>query len=223
MKSKIHLNRNHKTVIFSKNLLLMFLISAFSYSYAQVNFEKGMDKAFELWQSDKPDEAINLFERIANAQKDNWLPHYYIVQINSIKSWNVKDETVLKAQLEKAQEHLNTAMALSKNNPELMVMQGQIYTNWIAFDGRTYGMKYSAKITELYKKAYSIDPKNPRVALCKADWAMGSAKYFGQDPKPFCQQIEASIAMFDSYETEGKYYPNWGKDRAQEVVKECKE
>ena len=62
-----------------------------------------------------------------------------------MKSWNVKEETQLKAQLDKAQEHLNTAMALSKNNPELMVMQGQIYTNWIAFDGRTYGMKYSVK------------------------------------------------------------------------------
>ena len=70
-----------------------------------------------------------------------------------MKSWNVKEETQLKAQLDKAQEHLNTAMALSKNNPELMVMQGQIYTNWIAFDGRTYGMKYSAKVSELYIKS----------------------------------------------------------------------
>lgn len=206
-----------------KKSLTLMLLFVFCIMQSQTNFEKGMDKAFELWSANKTEEAVNLFERIANAEKDNWLPHYYIAQINSIKSWNVKDETVLKAQLDKAQEHLNTAMTLSKNNPELLVMQGQVYTNWIAYDGRTYGMQYAAKVTELYNKAYSIDSKNPRVNMCKADWAMGSAKYFGQDPKPFCEQVEASIAMFDNYKTESKYHPNWGKNRAEEVVRECKE
>ena len=118
-----------------KKIVLIICLVIFNFTQAQSNFEKGMDKAFELWQSDKADEAINLFERIANAEKDNWLPHYYIAQINSLKSWNEKDETALKAQLDKAQEHLNTAMIISKNNPELLVMQGQIYTNWVAFDG----------------------------------------------------------------------------------------
>ncbi|GGI58007.1 tetratricopeptide repeat protein [Winogradskyella haliclonae] len=206
-----------------KKIVLIICVGIFSFTKAQSNFEKGMDKAFELWQSDKVDEAVNLFERIANAEKDNWLPHYYIAQINSLKSWNEKNETVLKVQLDKAQEHLNTAMSLSKNNPELLVMQGQIYTNWVAFDGSTYGMKYAAKITELYNKAYSIDATNPRVAMCKADWAMGSARYFGQDTKPFCEQVVASIAMFDSYKPESEYHPNWGRKRAEQVVKECKE
>ena len=206
-----------------RNLLTLAAIILFGFIQAQGNFEKGMDKAFELWQADKIEAAENLFERIANAEKDNWLPHYYIAQINSLKSWNVKDATLLKAQLDKAQAHLDIAMKISENNPELMVMQGQVYTNWIAYDGMTYGIKYAAKVTELYNKAYTIDAENPRVALCKADWAMGSAKYFGQDAKPFCKQVEASIAMFDSYELENKYHPKWGKNRALNVVKECKE
>ena len=205
-----------------KHLITSVLFIAFGMLSAQSNFKKGMEKAFELLQSDKLDEAINLFERIANAEKDNWLPHYYIAQINSMKSWNVKEETQLKAQLDKAQEHLNTAMALSKNNPELMVMQGQIYTNWIAFDGRTYGMKYSAKVSELYNNAYKLAPKNPRVVMCKADWAMGSARYFGQDPKPYCKELESSLALFDAFEAESKYHPNWGKNRAKEALKPCK-
>ncbi|TCK68858.1 hypothetical protein DFQ05_0368 [Winogradskyella wandonensis] len=206
-----------------KNLLILLVILLTGITDAQTNFEKGMDKAFQLWNADKTEEAQNLFERIANAEKKNWLPHYYIAQINSLKSWNEKDETVLKAQLDKAQEHLNIAMALSPNNPELLVMQGQIYTNWVAFDGRTYGMKYAAKVSELYAKAYALAPKNPRVVMCKADWAMGSARYFGQDPTPFCKELEGSIDLFDSFEPESKYHPNWGKNRAQEAVKPCKE
>ena len=52
-------------------------------------------------------------------------------------------------------------MALSENNPELLVMQVQVLTNWVVFDGATYGMKYAGKITALYEKASSLDSKNP--------------------------------------------------------------
>lgn len=172
--------------------------------------------------ANKIENALNLFERIGNAEADEWLPHYSIAQINSIRSWNEKDETVLKSQLDKAQEHLNTAMAISPNNSELLVMQAQIYTNWVAFDGSTYGMKYAAKVTELCAKAKALAPNNPRAAFCSADWAMGSARYFGQDKAPFCKDIKASVALFDSYERESKLHPNWGKERAQELSNQCK-
>ncbi len=206
-----------------KQLIIIILLLVSSIGNAQTNFEKGMQKAFELWQNDQTDEALNMFERIANAETDEWLPHYYIAQINSLKSWNVKDEAVLKAQLDKAQEHLNTAMAISKDNPELMVMQAQVLTNWVAFDGMTYGMKYSAKISELYRKAYELDPNNPRVAFGKAEWGMGSARYFGQDTTPYCEEMERSIELFTNFKPESAIHPNWGKERAEEVVKSCKE
>ncbi|MDH3323732.1 MAG: hypothetical protein OEM04_12120, partial [Flavobacteriaceae bacterium] len=141
-----------------KHLITIALILITIITNAQNNFEKGMQKAFELWGSNQWEEAENLFERIANAEPQQWLPHYYVAQMNSLKSWNLKDETILKAQLEKAQEHLDAAMNISENNPELLVMQAQVLTNWVAFDGQTYGMKYSAKVTELYAKAYTIAP-----------------------------------------------------------------
>lgn len=206
-----------------KNVILVFFLVISGLVNAQTQFEKGMQKAFDLWSSDKTDEALNLFERISKAEKDNWLPHYYIAQINSLKSWNEKDATVIKTQLDKAQEHLDTAMMLSENNPELLVMQAQVYTNWVAFDGATYGMKYAAKVTDLYEKAYAIAPKNPRVAMCRADWAMGSARYFGKDTAPYCKQIEEALALFDTFEPESKLHPKWGKARGEATAKQCKQ
>lgn len=205
-----------------KNLLLIAIIFILGGIEAQTNFEKGMQKAFDTWTAGDLDEAEHIFERISKVEKNNWLPHYYIAQINSLKSWNLKDESLLKAQLDKAQEHLNAAMALSPDNPELMVLQAHVYTNWIAFDGMTYGMKYSAKVVELYNKAYTLAPENPRVVFSKADWSMGSARYFGQDHKPFCKDIEASIPLFDTFKPESKFHPNWGKNRATEVLVSCK-
>ena len=202
-------------------LLTLICVVFLSITSAQSNYEKGMQKAFELWKADKTDDAQNLFERIANAEKDEWLPHYYIAQINSLKSWNVTDENVLKAQLDKAQEHLDVAMRISENNPELMVMQAQVLTNWVAFDGRTYGMKYAAKVSELYAKAKAISPNNPRAAFGAADWEMNSAKYFGQDTAPYCKAIAQSVTLFDSFKPESNLHPNWGKARALEVSKQC--
>jgi hypothetical protein len=202
-------------------LLVIILVSGFT--AAQTNYEKGMQKAFALWQDNKMDDAENMFERISKAETKEWLPHYYIAQINSIKSWNIKDEAVLRAQLEKAQEHINSAMAITSNNPEILVMQAQVLTNWVAFDGMTYGMKYSGKITELYNKAEKIAPKNPRVVFCNSDWAMNSAKYFGQDTKPYCDALEKSIELFATFKPESSLHPTWGKERAKQVVKGCED
>ena len=206
-----------------KHLIIIVLLVITGITQAQTNFEKGMTKAFELWEADKTDEAQNMFERIAKAEPTEWLPNYYIAQINSLKSWYVKDEAVLKAQLDKAQEHLDIAMTKSENNAELLVMQGQVYTNWVAYDGATYGMKYAAKITELYTKAMELDPINPRAAFCKANWAMGSAKYFGQDTAPYCKEVEASIKLFDTFKSESDFHPKWGKEMAEHTVRDCKQ
>ncbi len=222
MKSMIHNYKNVNRNYMRKNLLIIAMLVITGMAQAQTNFEKGMAKAFELWGADKFEEAENMFERIANAEAEEWLPNYYIAQMNSLKSWNVKDEAVLKAQLEKAQQHLDIAMSKSGDNAELLVMQGQIYTNWVAYDGSTYGMKYAAKVTELYAKAVELDPKNPRAAFCKADWAMGSARYFGKDTAPYCKDVEASIELFDTFKPESDFHPNWGKERAERVVADCK-
>ncbi|MBF8149428.1 hypothetical protein ITJ86_05940 [Winogradskyella sp. F6397] len=205
-----------------RTFLFIILFITTGIAQAQTNFEKGMSKAFDLWQANKTDEAENMFERIAKAEPKQWLPHYYIAQINSLKSWGAKDETVLKAQLDKAQKHIDEAMLISENNAELLVMQAQVYSNWVAFDGMTYGMKYSAKIAELYEKALALDPSNPRAAFGKAEWAMGSAKYFGKDTAPYCKAIEASIELFNTFKPKSKLHPNWGKERAVAVAKDCK-
>jgi hypothetical protein len=205
-----------------KNLIMIVLLVTTGITQAQTNFEKGMTKAFELWEADKTDEAENMFERIAKAEPGEWLPNYYIAQMNSIKSWGIKDESVLKSQLAKAQAHLDIAMTKSANNAELLVMQAQVLTNWVAFDGMTYGMKYSAKVNELYAKALKLEPKNPRVVSCKAQWSMNSAKYFGKDTAAYCQEIEASIKLFNTFKTETEFHPNWGRKRAEEFLESCK-
>ena len=206
-----------------KHLIYFAFLLVSSIMQAQSNFEQGMEKSLQLMRSGNFQESEQLLERIASAEKDQWLPHYYIAKINSLKSWNQKNETILRAQLDKAQQHLDVAMRLDESNPELLIMQAQVLTNWVAYDGMTYGMKYGPKITELYAKANQLQPENPRAVFCLAEWEIGSARYFGQDTAPFCKQIEQSIELFANFQSENNLYPSWGLDRARQALSNCNE
>lgn len=204
-----------------KHLFLIIALVVSGIISAQGNYEKGMQKAFELWGSNQSMEAANLFERIAAAETNNWLPAYYAAQINILNSFGEKDEQKLTAQLKKAQDLINDATAISKDNPEIMVLQALLHTAWVAYDGATYGMTLSPKVIELYTKAETIAPKNPRAVYCKAEWDMGSARYFGQDTAPFCKDLERAVVLFKDFEPESPFHPNWGQDRAEQILETC--
>lgn len=204
-----------KKILIASVLLLSVLASA------QGKFEEGMGKAFGLWGEGKNSEASAMFERIAAAEKNSWLPNYYVALVNTTTSFGTKDKEKVGALLEKSQNALDIEMAKDPNNPELMVMQALIYTAWVAFDPMTYAMKYSPMIMELYTKAQLIAPENPRVVFGKAEYEMGGAKYFGTDIKPMCAEIDRSIELFAKFKPESQFHPKWGLDRALAAQKEC--
>ncbi|MFS4467977.1 hypothetical protein [Maribacter sp. 2210JD10-5] len=204
-----------------KNTITILLFIASLSLNAQDQYTKGMQKAFQFWGEGKAIEASNLFERISNAEMDNWLPFYYVAQINTISAFGEKDEKKLKELLGKAQEFIDLAKAISPNNPEILVQQAMIHTAWIAFDGATYGMTLSGKVAALYAQALQLAPDNPRVVFSKAEWDMGSARYFGQDVTPYCKDVAKSLELFANFKAESPFHPNWGADRAEAVSKQC--
>lgn len=193
-------------------------------SIAQTPYEKGMTKALDLWEEGESTKAVQLFERIASAEPEKWLPSFYAAQIITYSSFGIKDKEELTEKLNKALELMNTAKTNSpENNAELLVLEAQYYTSWIAFDGMTYGMKYAGKVGELYQKAAALAPDNPRVVLGKAEWDMGSAKYFGGDPKEYCKDVERAIILFGTFKPESTIHPTRGLKHANEVLENnCK-
>ena len=204
-----------------KNVAYIILFLTTVSLNAQTDYEKGMQKALQLWGEQKITESSNLFERIAAAEDDNWLPYYYVALVNTTASFGLKDEKVLTQQLEKAKQFNDIAKNLSPDNPELLVMEAMINTAWIAFDGQTYGMSLSPKNAQLYQQALQLAPENPRVVFSKAEWDMGSARYFGKDITPYCKDVDQALVLFEEYENDTPFYPQWGQDRAVQVAEKC--
>ena len=199
--------------------IVLFISSLVS---AQGQFEQGMGKAFQLWGEGKNTEASAMFERIAAAEKNFWLPNYYVALVNTTTAFGTKDKEEISLLLDKAQNALDVELIKTPNNAELLVVQAMIHTAWIAFDPMTNGQKLSGTVMELYAKAQAVAPENPRAVFGKAEFEIGGAKFWGTDTKPMCAQIEKAIGLFATFKPETPFSPKWGLERAQEALKNCK-
>jgi hypothetical protein len=205
-----------KTILFIATFIFTFSLSA------QTPYEKGMNDAFALWEQQKNTEAVQLFERIASAETENWLPSYYAGLIEIVSSFGLKDEALLTTKLTRAKGFLDNASSISKDNPEIMITYALLNTAYIAFDGAKYGMTLSGENVAIYQKAQAIAPNNPRVLLGKTEWDMGTAKFFGKSIAPYFEDIEHAIVLFEAEEQTVPYYPYSGLERAQAVSANCK-
>ncbi|MGQ7944797.1 hypothetical protein [Flavobacterium sp. WC2509] len=189
---------------------------------AQTQFEQGMGKAMGLWKEGKNTEASAMFERIASAEKNSWLPNYYVALVNTTAAFKEKDKSKVDLLLAKAQDALDIEMIKDQSNSELYTMQALLYTAWVVQDPMTNSQKYSKKIMEAYAKAKAIDPNNPRAVFGEADYQLGGAKWTGVDTKPLCAQVDKAIALFATFKPETPFSPKWGLERALESQKNCK-
>jgi hypothetical protein len=199
-------------------VITLFICSFLS---AQGKFEEGMGKAFQLWGEGKNDEASAMFERIASAEKNSWLPNYYVALVNTTIAFGTTDKEKINALLSKAQNALDIELAKDDRNSELLVMQALIHTAWIASDPMANGMKLSGKVKALYTKALVLAPENPRAVFGQAEFEIHTARYFGTDTTQMCVQIDKSIELFAKFKPETPMHPKWGLDRALEAQKDC--
>jgi tetratricopeptide (TPR) repeat protein len=203
-----------------KNPCILLFSMFFTASFAQGNYEKGMTRAMQLMKTDYT-AAGALFERIAAAEKEEWLPAYYAAYYHINNSWGQHPKEKTLNHLNKAKEYLEQAESISPENPEIMVMRALLNTAWITYDGSVYGMKLSGPTTAIYKKALAMAPNNPRVVSNHAQWMIGSARYFGKDVREYCQNLERAIELYEKEKVSG-FEPSWGLERTQEALEDCK-
>ena len=181
-----------------------------------------MSKAFELWRSaDKSTEAVALFERIAQAEKDNWLPSYHAANVLIVSSFQTTDKTRVNEMLEKAKGIIAEAHKRSPDNAEIYTLEGLLYTGYVAMDPATYGMTYSGKIMGLHQKAIELDATNPRAQLNAIEYEIGGARFFKTNLKVFCDRLEATLPLFEAQKQETPFHPFYGADRIPVVKEQC--
>src|SRR5690606_31586427 len=106
-----------------EKVLLIITLALSMLSTAQNNFEQGMQQAFSLWGENKNSEAAALFDRIAQVEKDSWLPGYYAALVNTTTAFSTQDTQKVTELLTQAQKSLDEVLLTHENNAEILVMQ----------------------------------------------------------------------------------------------------
>jgi hypothetical protein len=206
-----------------KKLLIVVSLFLFGTVNAQ-KFEGAMEKGLMQFKDAKsPDEMLAtsaFFERVADAEKDKWLPYYYAAQTQILAAWmNPKSDKDKVA--EKTKELILKAELLSPNNSEIYCLKQMTAVMQLTVDAMSRWQSYGAIAAEAIAKAKAADPANPRPYMLEGQYQMNVPEAFGGGKAVAKKLLEKSMTMFDSFKPASPFHPNWGKDQATTSLAAC--
>lgn len=210
-----------------KRIILAFTLSILAVSsFAQSSkFQQTMQSKLVLFDSLKtPDDYISLaasFERIADAEKTQWLPYYYAALAHVLRGFS--DTKANKDELaDKADALIAKAEAIEPKNAELFLLKSMTSTLHMLVDPQSRWQQYGALVNSNREKAKQLDPGNPRVYFLEAQNVVGTPKEFGGGKDKAKPIFEKSLELFKTYKAAGPLYPNWGEKSTEQMLEQIK-
>jgi tetratricopeptide (TPR) repeat protein len=213
-----------------KNATLCFsLIISLSFNFlnAQENnrYQQEMQQTLALYDSVKTlsdyKNIVNRFERVAAAEKEEWLPAYYAGLTYVYMSFvGGLEDDARDEYLDQATKWVEQAYELAPNNAEIIVLEGYVKMAKVSVSPAIRGAYMSSQVSTLFGKAVKIDPKNPRALYMQGRWKIGMAQFFGSNTDEACALVAASLPLFKAENAES-IQPHWGLSQAQRVNANC--
>lgn len=160
----------------------------------------------------------NAFERIAMAEKNQWLPYYYAALAQS--SYGMTkinpdgmggDATIIDPIADKADTLLAKAESMSPNNSEIFIVHKIINSLRMLVDPQNRYMTYGPAAQEALEKAKSLNPENPRVYLLEGQDKYFTPEQFGGSKEEAKKLFETAMQKYNAFKPENALAPNWGK------------
>lgn len=208
-----------------KQLILMFvLISGMLSAQEMTKYEAGMTKALAKMKTDSTIADFiatsALFERIADAEKDKWLPYYYASYCNHMTGW--MDEKADKDKIsEKSIQLIEKAEAIDPKNAELYCLRNMVAVQQMMVDANSRWMSYGRKASKALEQAKDIDATNPRVYYLEAQSTFNTPEAFGGGKKAAKAKFEKAVELFGTFKLASPFHPDWGKAEATKMLEEC--
>lgn len=190
---------------------------------AQSKYESGMQKGLEQLQASKTVEDMTstsaFFERIADAEKDKWLPYYYAAYANYITGWmNPKADKDKVA--EKSKDLIAKAEAIEKN-AEIYCLRQMVAIQQMTVDAMMRWQTYGAEAKQALENAKQADPNNPRIYYLDGQSLFRTPEAFGGGKAIAKKSAEKSVELFKTFKPASPLHPNWGKAEAEKLLADC--
>ena len=204
-------------------ILTAILVTSFSFAQMPEKFVKAMESKMISIDTTIGVQGLtdlaNAFERIADAEKNQWLAYYYAAYCNAaagLMAGNGEDLMAAKADktdpyADKAEKQIKKAEELMKNNSEIFIVKKMIATLRMMGDPMNRYMTYGPEAQAMLDEAKKLDANNPRVYLLEAQDKFYTPEQFGGSKDEAKVLFEKSKQLFETFKPETNIHPNWGK------------
>ncbi len=203
------------------SLLFIFIMSA---TFAQSDkFQSAMEAKVSQVDSNNSVEAWkdlgNSFERIADAEKTQWLPYYYACYCNIMagynsmpKDMNFGDNSAISDPFaEKAEKLLTKAQELSKDNAEIYIVWKMVHGLKLMGNPMARYMTESPLGDEALSKAKSLNAGIPRIYILEGQDKFYTPENFGGSKTEAKELFLKAQGLFETFKPENSIAPNWGR------------
>jgi hypothetical protein len=184
--------------------------------------QKNLQAMGEAKTTDAMLDVVNAFERIGNAEKNQWLPFYYAAVAQVWHAFMTQDTKQFDPLADKATAFLAKAEELEKNNSEIALLKAMIATVKMSADPMNRYMQYGAIIQQHTTEAKTLDPTNPRPYMWEAQGISRTPEQFGGGCANAKPVFEEAAKRFETFRPASEIHPNWGKEQNQQAYNACK-
>jgi hypothetical protein len=209
------------TLVVASLLMLTSFAQSEKYTAAMKDNLALMDSVFKNSNVDGIADVSARFARIGDAEKTQWLPHYYAAFCQIMYAFMKNDPAQNDTYADKADQSLTKAEALAKNNSEISLLKAMSASLRMIVDPMSRYMEYGPKIQKASAEAMKEDPTNPRVYWFNGVSMKNTPEQFGGGCGVAKPMLEKAVQLFDSFKPASELHPTWGKEVAQKDLAGC--
>jgi hypothetical protein len=164
----------------------------------------------------------NKFERIAVAEKTQWLAYYYAAYCQVNYTYMEQDKSKVDAIADKATELIDKADALQPNNSEISCIKSMIASAHMMVNPMQRYQEYGPEAASFLDAAMQQDATNPRPEFLRGQGLKYTPEQFGGGCATAKPVLQSSLAKYGTFKPASEIYPTWGKQRVELLLSECK-
>jgi hypothetical protein len=164
----------------------------------------------------------NSCERIANAEKSEWLPYYYAAFCQVNYGFMQQDKSKIDAIADKATALINVADSLAPNNSEISCIKSMIASCHMMVDPMQRWMQYGQESSSNMEAAMQQDPTNPRPYFLKGQGLKYTPEQFGGGCTTAKPQFQTALEKYNTFKPVSELHPVWGKQIVEKLIADCK-
>lgn len=203
-------------------ITILFLLSLSGASGQQDAYRQAMQRAMDkMSQASEPSDfqdAANMFERIAQTEKAEWLPLYHAAHACIVTGFTEADLSRKDGYFDKAQQFLDRAFKIAPEESELYALQAFLYPGKITVDPMGRGPELIGSMNDAIDKAIRLNPENPRGYYLRAITLLNMPEAFGGGKAVAKPWFEKAKERFDRFQPASAFSPDWGKQQNEEEL-----